>query len=372
VQLIAAVALTIAAALLTRSLQRLINVDHGFDPDNVVAVSLDMRRTQPGEVAPLFTRLVNATETLPGVRSAAVAFRLPTDVTGLRVPLRLENASTDQASAVALRLITPRYFETAGIPLLQGRTLAATDLRDRPRVAVVNRAFVRDVLAGASPLDQRVTGELIEAGVSVVGVVGDVTPAGQPDRPALYMSYAQFSINAGTLLVKSALNPSTLLPGLRERIHSVAPALPLDRIQTLDDALAAGRSIARFNTLLASSFGILALMLSMIGVYGLTSREVANRRRESGVRIALGANPAAVLWELTRPIARLTMVGIIGGAAVAIAAASWMRALLHGIAPIDPPTFLLVPLSIVLIAAAAVLAAAWPILRTDPVRALRN
>jgi ABC-type antimicrobial peptide transport system permease subunit len=159
---------------------------------------------------------------------------------------------------------------------------------------------------------------------------------------------------------------------LRERIHSVAPALPLDRIQTLDDALAAGRSIARFNTLLASSFGILALVLSMIGVYGLTSREVANRRRESGVRIALGANPAAVLLELTRPIARLTMVGVIGGAAVAIAAASSMRALLHGVAPIDPPTFLLVPLSIVLVAAAAVLAAAWPILRTDAVSALRN
>jgi putative ABC transport system permease protein len=370
-QITVAVALCVGAALLSRSLQHLIAIDHGFQPAGVTAVSLNVRGMTPDAARTLFLTLADEAATVPGVTSAAVAFRLPTDVVGLRAPMRVEGAPTERAASVAVRVVTPRYFETVGLPVVAGRGLGRTDTRDRPRVGLVNRAFVRDVLAGESALDVRLVGELIEGGVTIVGVTGDVTPGGQPDGPALYMSYDQFSINAGTLVVKASGDASALIPALGSRIRASAPSLPLDRIATLDDVLAAGRAVVRFNSLVAASFGTLAFMLAMIGVYGLANREVAARRRESGLRAALGASRAAVVWELLRPVAALLTGGLLAGIGLALGMSATMRSLLHGISPADPLTLVVVPAAVGLVAATAALAAACPVARANPAAALR-
>lgn len=371
-QIAVAVVLTIGAGLLTRSLQQLITFDHGFNPDRLVAVSLNVRGTEPAAARRLFHALVDSAERVPEVRSAAVAFRLPTEITGLRVPVRVDGMPADRASSVALRLVTPRYFDTAGIAVTEGRGLAATDTQTSRRVGVVNRAFVRQVLSGAAAIDTRLASDVVEGRVTIVGVVADVTPAGEADRPALYMSFDQFAINAGSLLVRTEGNPTAVLPALTARIRAIAPALPLDRVQTMDEALAAGRSVARFNTLLASSFGLLALVLAAIGVYGLTAGDVAARRRESSVRTALGATQGEVLWSLMRPIGRIMVFGLGVGVVAALGVAMSMGSLLHGIRPLDPLTFLALPAFIAVVGISAILVAARPALRADAAATLRR
>lgn len=369
-QVAGAVVLTTGAALLGRSLQHLVAIDHGFEPDGVIAVSLNVRGIAPAEARTLFGTLADQAATIPGVRSAAVAFRLPTDVVGLRAPMRVEGAVMDPVS-VAVRIVTPRYFDTVGLPIVSGRAFGASDTRDGRRVGVVNRAFVREVAGGANAIDARLTGELIAGGVTIVGIAGDVTPGGQPDRPALYMSYEQLSINAGSLVVKSAGDPAALIAPLRSRIRAIAPALPLDRVETLNDVLATGRAVVRFNSLVASSFGLLALTLAIIGVYGVTSREVALRRRESGLRAALGASRGALMAQLLRPVGTVVLVGLAGGLVAAGAMGHSIAALLHGVSPADPVTLLLVPAAIALVATAAAVSAAWPVVRSDPASVLR-
>ena len=370
-QIAVAVVLTIGAALLGRSLRHLIALDHGFDPKDVVAVSLNVRGMPPAEAPTLFNTLAGEAAALPGVRSAAVAFRLPTDIVGLRAPMRVESPTATSPASVAVRVITPRYFETVGIPVVAGRGLESSDTRQRARGGVVNLAFVREVLGGADALGRRLTGQLLEGGVTIVGVVGDVTPGGRPDRPALYMSYDQFSINAGSLLVKTTGDPAALVSMLRARIRTVAPSLPLDRIQTLDDVLAADRSVSRFSALVASAFGVLAFTLAMIGVYGLTSREVWMRRRESGLRAALGASRNAVMWELLRPVLGLTACGLIGGIVLAIGVGNSIRSVLHGVGPADPATFIAVTVAIGAFATVPAVGAAWAVAR-DPAAAVRG
>jgi len=370
-QMTVAVVLTVGAALLARTLQNLMAIDHGFNPQRLVAVSLNLRGTDPARARSLFRSLVDSAESVQGVRAAAVAFRLPTEVRGLRTSVRVNGMPAADSAAVGLRLVTPRYFDTVGIPLLEGRVPAATDTQQSPRVGVVNQAFGRDVLAGARAVGARLTTDLVDGAVTIVGVVADVTPAGAADRPALYMSFEQFAINAGSLLVRTDMDPTAVVPALTRRLRMTAPTQPLDRIQTMDEALAAGRSVARFNTLLASSFGLLALLLSVIGVYGLTTGEVAMRRHESSVRTALGATRGEVLLELMRPVGRLVLFGLAIGAAAAVGVTTSIRSLLYGVSPLDPLTFVAMPTLIAVVAASAAFAAARPILRADPATVLR-
>jgi hypothetical protein len=271
-----------------------------------------------------------------------------------------------------LRFVTPAYFETVGLPILEGRGIAMTDTREAPRIALVNRAFVRVAVDGASAVNQKLTADLVNAPILIVGVVADATPGGVPDRPAIYMAYEQFAINAGSLLVRTAGRPGDVLPALLARLRAAAPGLALDRVHTLADTLAAGRAVARFNTLLASAFGLLAMILAVIGVYGLAAAEVLSRHREAAVRLALGATRGEVLRNLLAPIARTLigalLVGALGGGGLAVA----IRASLEGVNPLDPFALLVVPALLLMIGLAAGVAAAWPLVRTNPAATLRS
>lgn len=368
-QVVLAVVLTVASGLLARSLQHAVSIDPGFRPHGVAAINLNLRGTDPDASAALFRNLVDVATAVPAVQSAAVAFRLPTDVGGLRVSTQIDG---QPAMPAVLRLVTPGYFDTVGIRLLAGRALAPADTRQRPRVAVVNRAYARAISDGVAPLDKTLTTDLVSGRIAIVGVVSDVTPAGEADNPALYLSFEQFSINAGSLLVRVAGDPAAVIPALVARLRAAAPGLPLDRVQTLDDALAAGRAVARFTTLLASSFGLIAIVLAVIGIYGLSAIEVASRRREAGVRLALGATRSELLWNLTAPTARTLLVAMMFGLVAAGVTAMAMRSVLEGVQPLDPIAFVVLPSLLGVVGVIAALVAGWPVLRMDPAVTLRS
>jgi predicted permease len=369
-QMAMAVLLTVGAGLLARSLHHLLTLDNGFSADRLLAVDLYLRDAG-GDVRALYRDLIANAEALPGVRSAAISVRLPHELAGLRVSIRGDDLPATAASAAVLRPVTPRYFETAGIPLLQGRAFSAADTRTATRVAIVNAAFARDVLGGVEPVGRRLTTDILNGPVTVVGVVSNVTPGGAPDRAALYVPLEQVMVPGGSLLVRTVDDPLQVVAALSMRLREVAPSLPRDRIHRVADALERARAIVRFNTRLAAAFAGLALMLAAIGVYGLTAGEVAMQWRELAIRMALGATRRELLWTVMRPSALVLAAGTTAGIAIALGTGRWMTALLHGITAADPSTLVAVPLFLGAVSLIASLLAAARVLRANVATTLR-
>jgi predicted permease len=368
-----AIALTVSAVLLGRSLQYLVKIDDGFSADRLLAVDLYLRGTNTLDERELFRNLVSAAESLPGVRSAAVALLLPVRTVGPRVGVSVRGAEpVARPTKAVIRAVSSHYFETTGIPIIAGRGFTDRDTRTAPFVAVVNAAFVRDAMSGRAPVGATLVTELTDRPLGVVGVVGDLTPGGESDRPAFYVVSEQIRAPGGFLLVRTDARPAGLAPALAERLRTVAPALARDRIYPVADLLARGRAVPRFSMQLASGFAVLALALAAIGVYGLTASEVGSRWRELAIRLALGADRRLALWTVTRPSAVALAWGGVIGLAMAVGAARWMRALLHGVGPADLATFAAVPVVLALVSVAAVGLAVLRVLRADPAATLRR
>lgn len=370
-QVALAVMLTVGAGLLARSLRNMVSVNNGFDADHIVAVDLDLRGSRTGDSRQLFHELIEAAETLPGVRSAAVSLQLPTQLAGLRAKVRVAGGPEPQSTAV-LRPITPRYFDTLGVPMTAGRGFAGTDTAATPHVAIVNAAFVRDILGGGAAVGTRLTTPLVNASLMVVGTVADITPGGERDRPALYVPADQVAVGGGFLIVRVQGDPRSALSVVASRARDVAPGLAIDHVRPLADVLEPGRAMTRFNTRLSTSFAALALLLSAIGVYGLTAGEVAGRWREIAVRIALGASPRGVLWTVIRPCAGVILAGSAAGIAGALAVAPLLASLLHGVDPADRSLLATAPAVLMGIGMLAALLASARILWVAPAETLRS
>jgi hypothetical protein len=271
-----------------------------------------------------------------------------------------------------LRPISSAYFETVSIRVREGRQFAPTDTRNAPRVAILNAAAVREIFKGRPALGERLTTSLTNGPLEIVGVVDDVTPAGEADRAALYVPIDQLSIGGGYLLVRSQGDPEFILPVLRARVREIAPALALDRMDLVRHSLEANRSATRFNSMLAGTFAILALVMAAIGVYGLTASEVASRWRELAVRLALGSSPRQALWTVVRPCATVLLVGAIAGVAGAAALGPSVATLLYQLEPTNPLILTFAPVLLGTIGVAAGAIAAGRVLRADPASTLRN
>jgi hypothetical protein len=268
--------------------------------------------------------------------------------------------------------VTPGYFDTARIPLVAGRDFAAIDRRDSPAVAIVNAAFARETFDRKSALGARVTTTLVKRPLSIVGIVGDVTPGGERDLPAVYVPVEQVPLGGGFLVVRTGREPERVIPMLRDRLRATAPALALDRIQIVSESLESGRFVTRFTTRLTSAFAFLALMLAATAVYALTAGEVIRRWRELGIRLALGATRRQALWTVLRPGALALAIGLAVGAGAALGSGRWIGVLLRGIGPADPATLLAVPILLTAVGALAALLASVRVLREDPAAALRR
>jgi len=382
-QMSLAIVLLVGAGLLVRSLRRLIAVDPGFDPVNLSAVTI----TLPPPAYPdslrrvaFYERLLERVRTMPGVQSAGIISWLPMTPgnasTTLTVVGRPEPAP-GQASAAAIRLVDPGYFAAMRIPLKRGRSLAPSDRIGSAPVAVISEAMARKLWPGEDPIGQHVKVEWWHptASVEIVGVVADSRHDGLDAEfaPTLFYPFAQESRQIRmSLVLRSTLPPATLTRMVRAAVSEMDKDVPVADAVTMYHHIAEMMADRRYPAFVLGLFAALALALAAVGIYGVLSYTVGQRTREIGVRVALGARPADVLRTVLGGGLRLTLSGVaLGGVAAGLAAGA-LGKLLYGVHPLDPVTFVIVPLVLVAVALLAMAAPARRAARVDPMVALRS
>ncbi len=382
-QMSLAIVLLVGAGLLVRSLRRLIAVDPGFDPVNLSAVTI----TLPPPAYPdslrrvaFYERLLERVRTMPGVQSAGIISWLPMTPSNASTTLTVvgrPEPAPGQASAAAIRLVDPGYFAAMRIPLKRGRSLAPSDRIGSAPVAVISEAMARKLWPGEDPIGQHVKVEWWHptASVEIVGVVADSRHDGLDAEfaPTLFYPFAQESRQIRmSLVLRSTLPPATLTRMVRAAVSEMDKDVPVADAVTMYHHIAEMMADRRYPAFVLGLFAALALALAAVGIYGVLSYTVGQRTREIGVRVALGARPADVLRTVLGGGLRLTLSGVaLGGVAAGLAAGA-LGKLLYGVHPLDPVTFVIVPLVLVGVALLAMAAPARRAARVDPMVALRS
>jgi putative ABC transport system permease protein len=380
-----AVALVMGAGLLVHSFWRLLQVDPGFSAERVVSVDIQLpssRYPQERGSWPAWTQvrtfqreLVRRVRALPGVESAAIAINTPLDegwTSRFTIEGR-ERAAPGEQDEVSVRVVSPEYFRTAGIAVLRGRGLEEADDRsDSAPVVVVNEAFAKRYFVDGDPVGER----LEQWGVTreIVGVVRDVRFHGldQPAPPAIYPTFAQAPFSGFSLLVRTREPAEGSYAAVREAVRSIDRDLALSRVTTLDDMLAASIAAPRFTMLLFVLFAAIALGLAAVGIYGVMSYSVSERRHELGVRMSLGARPSDVLRLVLVEGGRLAGIGIGVGIVIAFFMTRSLKAILFGVDRLDPATLVAVTALAAMVALAASCIPAIRAARLDPITTLRH
>jgi predicted permease len=377
--------LAVGAGLMARSLGALARIDVGFAPEGVLTQRLSLPRSgypESEDVIRFYRRLLDETRALPGVESAGVLRSLPLGESigdwGIDVDGYDEQAlGSAQAD---WQVASEGAAETVGERLVSGRLLARTDDESAPDVAVVNEAMAKRYWPGQDPLGRRFRiGNPQRPWVAVVGVVADVRHNGITGvvKAKFYRPHAQFHRSRGgptrdmALVVKSVGDPLALVGPIREVVRRLDPTVPVARVRTLASVVAGSIAAPRLASLVLSLFAVVAVALCAVGVYGVLAMGVAERRQEIGVRLALGAEAAAV----GRLVLGEGLAAVGAGLGLGLAAAALLSrllvSLLHGVRPLDPATYLAVAIALGVVALGAGLLPALRAARTDPAIALR-
>ena len=377
-----ALVLLVGAGLLAKSFMRLAQVDPGYDPDRVLTTRLALppnRYTEPRRLAMLDALLARLAET-PGVEAAGLVTFLPLTSGEQRVILRVDGGAPpgDPSSPPAARpqVVSAGYFQAMGMRLVQGRWLTPVEDANGSPVVLVNETFARQYVPNEDPIGRQL--DLGEGTQEIVGVVADVRHAGLDAEPAaeFYGSYrgqfGRFAARGVNLAVRTVGDPLAFVPELRRAVLDLDPALPLDDVMTMDARLSGSVARPRFYALLLGLFATLALVLAAVGVYGILAYTVSQRRREIGIRMAVGARQASILALVLRQGATLTALGLVFGVLAALATTRLLRGLLFGVTPNDMTTFVVAPLVLGAIGLLACYLPARRAARVDPVLALRG
>jgi len=374
--------LLIAAGLTIRSFIRLQEVPVGFDPDHVVTVTLNppaARYPTPRNRADFYERTLDALGTLPGVEIAGATSRLPLLPGNSRRGLNIPGVAPNAATGANYRTATPGYFRAMGIPLIRGRVFTEADREDRPLVAVISASLAQRFWANQDPIGKQFA--IDQPPITIVGIVGDVHAASleAPVEPTVYVPYRQDAFPFMTFVVRTRLaeasEPSrgtSVQASVRQAIWQVDKELPIGDVKTMDEQLSNSLSRRRFGVTLLTAFGAIAVTLAAIGLYGVLAFIVAQRRREIGVRMALGARPGDVVADVFGQGLRLTAIGVGVGLVLAIATTRLINSLLFATSPTDVLTFAAVSSLLVIVASAASLLPALRASRVDPLIALRD
>jgi putative ABC transport system permease protein len=387
-----ALVLMAGAGLLIRSALLVSHLDPGFDTSNLIVgrVGLpDIGYHDPAVARQTFERMITAAEALPGVQSAAVVSRAPLAGGGSSNGLIPEGKALDVTNAInaELQIVSPGYLSTARVPLRAGREFTAQDARDKTLVTIVNETLAHTAWPRENPIGKRFA--CCEAGPKggmdpvwheVVGVVGDVRAWGldRQVQPEFYLPIAQMPPDAwdwiGRTMDLMVRTRDGRFPAgeLRTAVASIAPGVPIYRLSTVRQKISGTLEESHFDTFLLAVFAAIALLLSSVGIYGVLSYVVAQRTRQIGIRMALGATPALVMRDVLWYGVRLTVVGLAVGLAGAVAGTRVLSSLLYGIKPLDPLTFIAVPLLLAVVAVAASYIPARRATQVDPMVALRH
>ena len=381
VQIALALVLLVGAGLLIRSFMQLQDANPGFEPDNVLVVELQLgdRYAEPWQKVRFFNALIGQLEATPGIVSAGATVVFPFSGTNFMNDVTpVERASSTGAGGymqAGWRAATPGFFRTMAVPLLQGGAFADTDQWDGPPWAVVTRRFAEQMWPGDDPIGK----EFYWGGIGgtpriVAGVVGDfqdVHPGDAP-QPLMFVPYNQLPWPKMTLLVRTDGKAEGVAALVRDRIRGLDASLPIPPIQPLIDQISQSVAVPRFRAWLLAAFASVALLLSAIGVYGVMAANANRRRREVGLRIALGARPASIARMLLLSGARLAVIGTGAGLLAAWALTGYLQNLLYATESLDPAVLA----SGALLLAGVALTASWlPARRaalTDPLVALRH
>jgi putative ABC transport system permease protein len=376
-----ALVLLVGAGLMIQSFVRLIHVDAGYDPTQVLTFQLNLPRTKYAGAqtqTAFYDQLLERIGTLESVQSGGIVNVLPFEraryVMGLQIEGRPPATRPEDRPRADFRLVSPEYFPAMGIRLLRGRTFSEQDGPGSPPVVVINDALVDKYFADEDPIGKRFQfGE-------IVGVVADVKMFGLDAEPSpeVYLTYRQASGPLGRAMSTMSLavrcrekDPLALVPVLREQVRAVDAEMPIDGVMTMEERVSQSVARPRLYATLLGLFSLLALVLAASGIYGVVSYSVSQRTSETGVRMALGARTGDVLKLVLVEGMLLSFIGILSGVAASFAATRVLGTLLFGITATDPATYVGIALVLSLVALAACYIPARRAAHVDPVVALR-
>ena len=377
-----AMVLLVGAGLLIRSFAGLMKVSPGFDTEQMVKAEISLPRFQystPEQWAAFANELMTRLQAKPGMHDAAIAAPLPILDPQVTLPFAIAGKPPQAQGAIdTANYVTasPDYFRVMGIPLARGRLFSADDSASTQPVALISETLARRYFPGENPLGRHLIfgfpphGDVSREIVGVVADIHDVSLAANPD-PMMYVPFAQSPLWGGEVVVRSSLSATAIAAAIRTETHNIDKNLPVTDIESFPEAVHASVAEPRFRTLLLGLFSGIALVLAAIGIFGVISFSVSRRTREIGVRIALGATPASIRRLVIGESAKLVLFGLGAGIPAALLLTRFLSALLFGVSPGDPLTFIAVALLLVLVALAAAYLPARRAMRVDPIVALR-
>jgi putative ABC transport system permease protein len=378
-----AVVLATGAGLMIRSVDALQQVELGFDPENVLTMRISLPEASYADrtqVSALYERLLERVRGLPGVRHAGLMRSLPLGSTIGDWGLAVEGYTPPRPGANPKgdwQVVSSGAIEALGERLIRGRPLAASDGAGAPEVALINETMARTYWPDQDPLGRRIRqGSADRPWITIVGIVGDVRHNGLEVaiKEKFYRPHAQFQfpVRDMHLVVRTAGDPMGLAAPIRAAVRALDPNLPVAAVRTMEEVVATAMSQPRLAQWVLVLFGALALLLAAIGLYGVLSYVVSERRQEIGIRIAVGAEPRGVRALVLRQGLTLSLIGVAAGAGASFATARLIRTLLHGVAPHDPVTFVTVPCVLLAVALIASFVPAHRATRIDPLQSLRS
>jgi putative ABC transport system permease protein len=371
--------LLISAGLLVRSTHNVQNMNPGFESKQILLASVDLsvQGYQEAKGRSFYKQIVERIKTLPGVEAASIAGPLPLDAYGNGARLTIEGAIPqyeNERLSVSYSTVGHDYFQAMNTPIVEGRSFSEHDTQNSPRVVVVNETMARRFWPNESPLGKRLRlGDERNPFLEVVGVArdGKYFLLGEPPTEYLFIPHSQNYVGRMTLIARTSVAPETVAEAIRQEVANIDDDLPVYGVRTmpmfLDRMLSGPKSLAA----LAAIFGLVALLMAAVGLYGVMSYTVAQRTHEVGIRMALGARANDVLRLVLKEGLILTCVGIVIGLLMSALLSRLVESFLYGISPIDAVTFITIPIGLALVALLASYVPARRATRVDPMIALR-
>ena len=375
-----AVVLTTGAALMTRTMAALTEVDPGLRTDHLLTMRLQPSGLPDDEAGRRYWRsLLERVRGVPGVTAAGTILHLPTSGRSWHADVAVDGRSQDPGTAAprtAWQSVSTGYFETAGVPLIRGRLFNETDRADAPPVILVNSAFAEKLFPGQDPVGVRIKAGNSTANqwATIVGVVGGVRhdSLNVPPVPEVYVPFEQRLVGANSLVVRTSVDPLTLAGTLREAIWSLDRNVPISDVRTMGARYSASLQKPRMILTLLAAFSAVGVLLGAIGIYGVVSYTVRQRRREIGIRVALGALPQAVVRQVVRLGLRQALGGLVVGIPAALVLSRFLRGLVYGVSATDPVSLVAVSVLLLLVGLGASLLPAQSAAGVDPTIVLKE